>query len=99
MFFLIFALVLCVPLTLFALTNTAMVTLGIWPTDYSIEVHLSIAILVAMGVAFVFGGVLVWFSALAQRQRARRAERAVRLLEAQVAELKGRPSLMLPPAA
>lgn len=99
MFFLIFALVLCVPLTLFALSNTMMVTLGLWPTDYSIEVHLSVAILVAMAVAFVFGGLLVWFSALSQRRRASRAERMVRMLEAQIAELKGRPSLVLPPAA
>ncbi len=99
MFFLIFALILCVPLTLFALSNTMMVTLGIWPTDYSIEVHLSVAILVAMAVAFVFGGILVWFSALAQRRRASRAERTVRILEAQIAEMKARPAMALPPAA
>ena len=99
MFFLVFALILCVPLTLFALSNTMMVTLGIWPTDYSIEVHLSLAILVAMAAAFVFGGVLVWFSTLAQRRRASRAERAVRMLEAQIAEMKARPAMALPPAA
>ena len=96
MIFVIFALVLCLPLALFALSNTEMVTLGIWPTDYTVQVHLSLAILVAMALAFFLGGVLVWFSALAQRRRANRAERTIRLLEAQIEELKARPALALP---
>lgn len=98
MVFFIFALIVCLPLALFALSNTTMVTLGLWPTDYTIQVHLSLAILIAMAVAFLFGGVLVWFSALAQRRRANRAERTIRLLEAQIEELKARPALALPPA-
>jgi uncharacterized membrane protein YciS (DUF1049 family) len=99
MVFVIFALIICMPLALFALSNTGMVTLGLWPTDYTVQVHLSLAILFAMAVAFVFGGVLVWFSALAQRRRANRAERTIRLLEAQIEELKARPALALPPAS
>jgi uncharacterized integral membrane protein len=99
MFFLIITFIVSVPLVLFALSNTEMVRLGLWPTDYGLEVHLSVAILVAMAIAFFFGGVVVWFSALAHRSRARRAERHVRLLEAQVKELKARPALSLPPAA
>ena len=98
MIFVLFALVLCLPLALFALSNTEMVTLGIWPTDYTVQVHLSLAILVAMAFSFLLGGVLVWFSALAQRRRANRAERTIRLLEAQIEELKARPALALPPA-
>ncbi|HET6609138.1 MAG TPA: LapA family protein [Rhodopila sp.] len=96
MIFILFAFVICIPLALFALSNTEVVTLGIWPTDYTVQVHLSLAILVAMALAFFFGGVLVWFSALAQRRRANRAERTVRLLEAQIEELKARPALALP---
>ena len=42
------------------------------------------------GFAFLLGGAMVWVSELAQRRRARRAEQAVRLLEAQVQELKAR---------
>jgi hypothetical protein len=44
---------------------------------------------------------VVWMSELAQRRRARRAERTVRLLEAQIEELKVRttPPMSLPPAA
>jgi putative membrane protein len=101
MLFLIVTFILCFPLVLFALSNTQVVRLGIWPTDYSIDVRLSLAILIAMAVAFLIGALVVWMSELAQRSRARRAERTVRLLEAQVAELKARtgPTMALPPAA
>jgi lipopolysaccharide assembly protein A len=84
-------------MVLFALSNRAPVTLVLWPTDFSLELPLSLAILSAMAIAFLVGGVLVWFSVLAQRRRARRAEQEVRLLEAEVQSLKARlPSL--PPA-
>jgi len=101
MLFLIVTFILCVPLVLFALSNTATVRLGLWPTDYGIDVPLSLAILVAMAIAFLLGAFLVWMSALAQRLRARRAEQTVRLLEAQVEELKARTAapVSLPPAA
>lgn len=101
MVFLIVTFVLCLPLVLFALTNTEIVRLGLWPTDYGIDVHLSIAILVSMGIAFFLGALVVWGSALAQRIRARRAERTVRLLEAQIEALQNRVGspASLPPAA
>ena len=101
MLFLIVIFILCVPLVLFALSNTEVVRLGLWPTDYGIDVHLSIAILVAMAIAFLLGALVVWLSALSQRRRARRAERTVRLLEAQIATLQARTAspVSLPPAA
>ena len=100
MLFLIVTFVVCLPLVLFALSNTEMVRLGIWPTDYSLEVHLSLAILIAMAFAFLLGAMVVWMSELSQRRRARRAERAVRLLEAQIEALKARAAtpISLPPA-
>jgi uncharacterized integral membrane protein len=101
MLFLIVAFVLCLPLVLFALSNPEIVRLGLWPMDYSVEVHLSLAILVAMAIAFLLGALVVWMSELSQRRRARRAERTVRLLEAQIEALQARtaPSVSLPPAA
>ncbi len=77
-------------LVLFALSNPQPVSFGLWPTDYTTQLPLSLAVLGAMGVAFFFGALLLWVSVLAARARARRAERKVRLLEAQVAELKAR---------
>lgn len=88
MLFLIFTLIICIPLIVFALSNTETVRLAFWPTDYALEVPLSLSILVAMAIAFVLGALVVWLSVLAQRSRARRAERNVRVLEAQVQMLK-----------
>ena len=84
-------------LVLFALSNTAPARLRLWPTDYTLELPLSLAILGGMAIAFLLGGALVWLSELAQRSRARRAEHAVRLLEAQVQELKARLPQAPPP--
>jgi uncharacterized integral membrane protein len=89
MLFLIVTFILCLPLVLFALSNTEIVRLGLWPTDYGLDVHLSLAILVAMAIAFLLGALVVWTSELGQRRRARRAEHTVRLLEAQVQQLRG----------
>lgn len=90
MLFLIVTFIVCLPIVVFALSNPEMVRLGIWPTDYGIDVHLSLAILIAMAFAFLLGALVVWISELAQRRRARRAERTVRMLEAQVEQLKAR---------
>jgi lipopolysaccharide assembly protein A len=87
-------------LVLFALSNTTPVRLGLWPTGFSREVPLSLAVLGGMAVAFLAGALLVWVSELAQRRRARRAEQAIRLLEAQVEQLKSRvPAQPLPTSA
>lgn len=102
MLFLIVTFVLCFPLVLFALSNTEPVRLGLWPMDYGVDMPVSLAILVAMAIAFLLGALVVWFSALTQRRRARRAERTVRLLEAQIEDLKARTPvgpLSFPPAA
>ena len=94
---LLIAIPLLLLLVLFALSNTMPVRIGLWPTDFSATLPLSLAILGAMAIAFLLGGVVVWMSELGQRRRARRAEQAVRQLEAQVQELKAR--LPAPPAA
>lgn len=86
---LIFAPLLFV-LVLFALSNPEPVRLRMWPTDLSIDIPLSITVLLAMAVSFLLGALFLWFSAVGARLRARRAEHAVRMLEAQVVELKAR---------
>jgi uncharacterized integral membrane protein len=77
-------------LVLFALSNTAPAHVALWPTDFELEMPLSLVILSAMALAFLLGGVFVWIAELGQRRRARRAEQTVRLLEAQVEDLKAR---------
>jgi putative membrane protein len=75
-------------LVLFTLSNRAPLRLGLWPTDYTVELPASLVILGAMAVAFLAGAFLVWISELGRRRRARRAEQAVKLLEEQVKGLK-----------
>lgn len=77
-------------MVLFLLSNTETVHIGLWPTDYSLQAPLSVAVLIALGVGLLCGGLIVWMAELGQRRRARRAENAVRLLEAQILELKAR---------
>ncbi len=87
---LLIALPLLLLLVLFALSNRQPVSLHMWPADYTATLPLSLAVLGPMAIAFLAGGLLVWVSELMQRRRARRAEQTVRLLEAQVQELKAR---------
>jgi lipopolysaccharide assembly protein A len=87
---LLIALPLLLLVVVFALSNREPVRLGLWPTDYTLVLPLSLAVVGAMALAFLAGGLLVWASELKQRRRARRAEQTVRLLEAQVEELQAR---------
>ena len=73
---------------LFALSNPAPVRLGLWPTDLSVEVPVSLAVLVAAAIAFFLGALVLWTSVLGARMRARRAEHNIRLLEEQVERLR-----------
>ena len=68
-------------LVAFALSNPQPVTLGIWPTDYAIDVPISIAILTSGGIFFFLGALFVWFGTVAARARHRRAERRAAALE------------------
>jgi lipopolysaccharide assembly protein A len=90
MLFLIVAIVLCLPFVLFVLSNMEAVKIGFWPTDYTVDLPLSLAILGSMAVAFLLGALIVWVAELGQRRRARQAARTVRLLEAKIEELKAR---------
>jgi len=87
---LIIAIPLLIILVVFALSNTAQVQVGFWPTGLALAVPLSVAVLVGMAIAFLLGGLIVWVGELGQRRRARRAEHMTRLLEEQVQELKAR---------
>ena len=95
---LIVTLPLLILLVLFALSNREAVRLGLWPTGLTLDAPVSVAVLVAAAIAFLFGALFIWVGELGQRRRARRAEQHVRLLEEQVRELKAqRTSPALPP--
>jgi uncharacterized integral membrane protein len=77
-------------LVLFAMSNRDIVHLGLWPFDFSLDLPLSIALLLTFAIAFVLGALLLWFSVIAARLRVRRAKHEVAMLESQVADLKAR---------
>jgi len=77
-------------LVVFALSNRQAVQLGLWPTDIMIELPLSITVLVAAGLFFIAGALMTWGASVAMRGRARRAERTIRQLEAEVQALRSR---------
>jgi putative membrane protein len=80
-------------MVVFALSNTEPVRLGLFPLGrLPFDVPLSVAILAALGLGFFLGGLRLWFTALHHRRAARRAQEAVRLLEAKHRELTARAS-------
>ena len=84
-------------LIVFALSNKQVVRLGLWPTDILLDAPVSIAVLVVAGLFFIAGASITWGRALSQGRRARRAESAVRQLEAQMQAMRARPANSLPP--
>ncbi len=96
---LLIALPLLLLLVSFALSNTADVRLGLWPTDLALEMPVSLVVIGAMAVAFLVGGLLVWISELAVRRRARHAEQTVRFAGRAIAGVEGQADAAVDPAA
>ncbi len=84
-------------LVLFALSNPEPVRLGIWPTDFTLQTPLSVAVLVGAAVAFLLGGLIVWMSSFTQWRRARRAEEHARVLEERLSALQANAARPLAP--
>ncbi|MGC8476964.1 MAG: LapA family protein [Acetobacteraceae bacterium] len=72
-------------LVLFALSNRADVTLGLWPTGLSLQAPLALVVLGALALGFLAGGVVVRISESRHRRRARQAEAKLRRLEEELA--------------
>ena len=88
----LFLLPFLIVLVAFALSNQQTVTLGIWPTDLTVDAPLSISVLVAAAVFFFLGALFVWFGSVAARSRARRAESRAAHLEAELKARNAAPS-------
>ena len=88
---LVFAAPFLLFLVVFALSNRSSVSVGLWPTDASLVVPLSLAVLGAGAIFFVLGAIVAGLSSMRQARRARRAENRVRSLEREVETLRPRP--------
>ena len=87
---LIFVAPFIILLVVFALSNQQAVALGMWPTDLTWQLPVSLAVLGASAVFFILGALVVGLNSVAQRRRARRAERRVRALEEQLEAMRPR---------
>jgi len=70
-------------IVIFALSNRQPVGVGFWPTGYVWTVPLSLAVLAVAALFFIGGALLGRSGAASARRRARRAEAALRVIEAQ----------------
>jgi len=77
------AAILVLLIVIFALSNRQPVEVGFWPTGYVWTVPLSLAVLAVSALFFIGGALLGWRGASSVRRRARRAEAALRVVEAQ----------------
>jgi uncharacterized integral membrane protein len=79
---------LLILLVLFGLSNRQEVFLRLWPFDLAWAVPLSVAVLLFSALFFLFGALVAWTTSLRHRARARRAEEAARVLEAELADYR-----------
>ena len=81
-------------MVLFALSNTDPVRLELFPFgQIPFGIPISVVILAALGLGYLLGGLRVRIAELRHRRAARRAQEAVRLLEAKHQQVQ------LPPGA
>jgi uncharacterized integral membrane protein len=90
------ALIILVLIVIFALSNKQVVALGFWPTGFTWETPLSVAVLVVAAVFFIGGALLGASGAAAARRRMRRAEARLRVVEAQRPPVTTMPPTMTP---
>ncbi|MSP00143.1 MAG: DUF1049 domain-containing protein [Acetobacteraceae bacterium] len=85
-------------LILFALSNSEPVSLELWPFgEFPFKPPLSLTLLAVLALGYVLGGLRVRIAEYRHRRAARRAEDAMRLMEAKQGELKA--GQMLAPRA
>ncbi len=85
-------------LVVFALANPQPLHVAFWPFEATFDAPASLALLGTLGIGMLLGALMLWFATFGLRHRARRAERARDMLDAELKRLKFRsPSAALPP--
>jgi putative membrane protein len=83
-FWILVALVAAV-LALFAISNRAGVSLGLWPLPVVLELPLYLAILAALLIGFISGVLAAWIAGRRRRRENRRRGRRIAALERELA--------------
>lgn len=77
---------------LFAISNLAVVEIGLWPLPFKVGVPIYLVALGGLALGFLAGGFVAWFGAGRARARARAAERAVRRRDMEIEDLRRKAS-------
>lgn len=77
---------------LFAISNLAIIEIGLWPLPFTVRVPVYLVALGGLAVGFLVGGFVAWFGAGRARARARAAERALRRRDLEIEDLRRKAS-------
>ena len=83
--FWIFVALVATVLALFAVSNRAAVSLGLWPLPFVLELPLYLAILAALLVGFLAGALAAWIGGRQRRREGRQRGRRIAALERELA--------------
>jgi len=83
--FWIFVALVALVMALFAVTNRAAVSFGLWPLPDVIELPLYLAVIAAMLIGFVAGALCAWIAGRHGRREARRRGHRIAALERELA--------------
>jgi len=84
LFWIVVALVAAI-LALFVISNGKIVTLGLWPLSFVLDLPLYLAILSALLIGFVAGALCVWIAGRHRRRELRRRGSRINTLERELA--------------
>lgn len=79
-----------VAVVLFAVSNRHFVDISLWPFSGSVATPVYLVTLLALLIGFIAGALAMWLSAGRLRRRARRAERAAKSLDRDLALVQSR---------
>lgn len=79
-----------VVLVLFTVSNDATVTIGLKPLPYGLAMPLYLALLAALLLGFIAGGICVWVAGRSRRREGRERARRIAALERELAAAGGR---------
>jgi putative membrane protein len=83
--FWIFVALVAVAVALFAVSNRAAVSLGLWPLPFVLDLPLYLVILAAWLIGLVVGALSVWIAGRHGRREGRRRGRRIAALERELA--------------
>jgi lipopolysaccharide assembly protein A len=72
-------------LALFAVSNREVVTLGLWPLAFELDLPLYLAVLPALLIGFISGAAAAWIGGRHRRRENRRRGRRIAALETELA--------------